>query len=197
MSSSPATSGTSAGPGRPWTQPLWLGRAVALVAAVTLLVYPLVTDDRYYQNMIILSLVFAVGASGLNIISGFAGYISLGQSATELSGGEAQRVKLASELRRAPRGDTLYLLDEPTSGLHPADSDRLIGHLQRLVDGGNTVIVVEHDMRVVAEADWVIDLGPDGGKAGGQVVASAPPEAVVVLGTHTGRALAPVLARTA
>ncbi|WP_440711505.1 excinuclease ABC subunit A [Herbiconiux sp. YIM B11900] len=106
------------------------------------------------------------------------GYISLGQSATELSGGEAQRVKLASELRRAQRGDTLYLLDEPTSGLHPADSDRLIGHLQRLVDGGNTVIVVEHDMRVVAEADWVIDLGPGAGDAGGQVIAEGTPEEV-------------------
>jgi excinuclease ABC subunit A len=106
------------------------------------------------------------------------GYISLGQSATELSGGEAQRVKLASELRRAPRGDTLYLLDEPTSGLHPADSDRLIGHLQRLVDRGNTVIVVEHDMRVVAEVDWVIDLGPGAGDAGGRVVAAGTPEAV-------------------
>ena len=108
------------------------------------------------------------------------GYISLGQSATELSGGEAQRVKLAAELRRAQLGDTLYLLDEPTSGLHPADSDRLIGHLQRLVDGGNTVIVVEHDMRVVAEADWVIDLGPGAGDAGGQVVAKGTPEEVSV-----------------
>jgi len=108
------------------------------------------------------------------------GYISLGQSATELSGGEAQRVKLAAELRRAQLGDTLYLLDEPTSGLHPADSDRLIGHLQRLVDGGNTVIVVEHDMRVVAEADWVIDLGPGAGDAGGQVVATGTPEEVSV-----------------
>jgi excinuclease ABC subunit A len=108
------------------------------------------------------------------------GYVSLGQSATELSGGEAQRVKLAAELRRAQLGDTLYLLDEPTSGLHPADSDRLIGHLQRLVDGGNTVIVVEHDMRVVAEADWVIDLGPGAGDAGGQVVAKGTPEEVSV-----------------
>jgi len=106
------------------------------------------------------------------------GYISLGQSATELSGGEAQRVKLASELRRAQRGDTLYLLDEPTSGLHPADADLLMGHLQRLVDGGNTVIVVEHDMRVVAEVDWVIDLGPGAGDAGGQVVAEGTPEEV-------------------
>jgi len=106
------------------------------------------------------------------------GYISLGQSATELSGGEAQRVKLASELRRAQRGDTLYLLDEPTSGLHPADADRLMGHLQHLVDGGNTVVVVEHDMRVVADVDWVIDLGPGAGDAGGRVVAEGTPEEV-------------------
>ncbi|MEF2979309.1 excinuclease ABC subunit UvrA [Subtercola sp. YIM 133946] len=106
------------------------------------------------------------------------GYIALGQSATELSGGEAQRVRLASELRRAQRGDTLYLLDEPTSGLHPADSDRLIGHLQRLVDAGNTVIIVEHDMRVVAQADWVIDLGPGAGDAGGRIVAEGTPETI-------------------
>ncbi|NQX34894.1 excinuclease ABC subunit UvrA [Herbiconiux sp. VKM Ac-2851] len=106
------------------------------------------------------------------------GYVALGQPATELSGGEAQRVKLASELRRVQRGDTLYLLDEPTSGLHPADTDRLLEHLQRLVDGGNTVIMVEHDMRVVAQADWVIDLGPGAGDAGGRVMAEGTPREV-------------------
>ncbi|MFB2554211.1 excinuclease ABC subunit A [Herbiconiux liangxiaofengii] len=113
------------------------------------------------------------------------GYVALGQPATELSGGEAQRVKLASELRRAQRGDTLYLLDEPTSGLHPADTDRLLEHLQRLVDGGNTVILVEHDMRVVAQADWVIDLGPGAGDAGGTVMAEGTPREVAAVKEST------------
>jgi len=106
------------------------------------------------------------------------GYLPLGQSATELSGGEAQRVKLASELRRAQHGDTLYLLDEPTSGLHPSDTDRLLVHLQHLVDAGNTVVMVEHDMRVVAQADWVIDMGPGAGDLGGTVVAQGTPRSV-------------------
>ncbi len=106
------------------------------------------------------------------------GYLPLGQSATELSGGEAQRVKLASELRRAQHGDTLYLLDEPTSGLHPSDTDRLLVHLQHLIDAGNTVVMVEHDMRVVAQADWVIDMGPGAGDLGGTVVAQGTPRAI-------------------
>jgi excinuclease ABC subunit A len=106
------------------------------------------------------------------------GYVRLGQPATELSGGEAQRVKLAGELQRAHRGDTLYLLDEPTAGLHPADSDRLLTHLHRLVDAGNTVVVAELDMRVVAQADYVIDLGPGAGEVGGRIVAAGTPSQV-------------------
>jgi excinuclease ABC subunit A len=103
------------------------------------------------------------------------GYLRLGQPATELSGGEAQRIKLATELQRVQRGTTLYVLDEPTTGLHPADVERLMTQLDRLVDAGNTVVVVEHDMRVVAGSDWVIDVGPGAGEEGGRIVASAPP----------------------
>ncbi|KHS50960.1 excinuclease ABC subunit UvrA [Brevibacterium linens] len=110
------------------------------------------------------------------------GYLRLGQPATELSGGEAQRVKLASELQRSQRGDTLYVLDEPTSGLHCADADRLVAHLQSLVDAGNTVVMVELDMRVVAVADHVIELGPGAGRAGGQVVATGSPAEVAATG---------------
>ena len=106
------------------------------------------------------------------------GYLRLGQPATELSGGEAQRIKLATELQRAGRGNTLYVLDEPTTGLHPSDVDRLIVQLQRLVDVGNTVVVVEHTMRVVAACDWVIDIGPGAGDEGGTVVCAGPPEKV-------------------
>ena len=106
------------------------------------------------------------------------GYLRLGQSATELSGGEAQRVKLATELQRPQRGDTLYILDEPTTGLHPADIDRLVAQLATLVAGGNTVIAVEHDMRVLAASDWVIDIGPGAGADGGAIVASGTPAQV-------------------
>ena len=108
------------------------------------------------------------------------GYLRLGQSATELSGGEAQRVKLATELQRPQRGDTLYILDEPTTGLHPADIDRLMLQLHTLVDAGNTVIAVEHDMRVVADSDWVIDLGPGAGDEGGRIVACGTPQQVAL-----------------
>lgn len=103
------------------------------------------------------------------------GYLRLGQSATELSGGEAQRVKLATELLRPPKGGTMYILDEPTTGLHPADVDKLLGQLQELTDKGNTVIVVEHDMQVIANCDWVIDMGPGAGDEGGKIIASGTP----------------------
>ncbi len=106
------------------------------------------------------------------------GYLRLGQPATELSGGEAQRIKLATELQRAQRGSTIYILDEPTSGLHPSDADRLMRHLQGLVDVGNTVVVVEHDMRMIAQVDWVIDLGPGAGEEGGRIIASGVPREV-------------------
>ncbi|TQS91297.1 excinuclease ABC subunit UvrA [Arthrobacter sp. TS-15] len=119
------------------------------------------------------------------------GYLRLGQPATELSGGEAQRIKLATELQRVQRGHTLYLLDEPTTGLHPADVQLLMAQLHKLVDAGNTVIVVEHEMDVVAGADWVIDLGPGGGDAGGEIMVAGPP--AVVAGSRTSRT-APYLA---
>lgn len=106
------------------------------------------------------------------------GYIKLGQPATELSGGEAQRIKLANELQRIQSGNTLYLLDEPTTGLHPSDVEKLTTMLHALVDSGNTVIVVEHDMDVIARADWVIDLGPGAGNDGGRIVATGTPSDV-------------------
>jgi excinuclease ABC subunit A len=120
------------------------------------------------------------------------GYLRLGQPATELSGGEAQRIKLATELQRAQRGDALYVLDEPTTGLHPADTDRPLAQLHGLVEEGNTVVVVEHEMRVVASSDWVIDLGPGAGEEGGRIVAAGTPAEVAEIEASR---TAPYLAR--
>jgi excinuclease ABC subunit A len=122
------------------------------------------------------------------------GYLRLGQPATELSGGEAQRVKLATELQRIPRGATLYVIDEPTIGLHPADVDRLMVQLEALVEAGNTVIVAEHEMRVAAAADWIIDLGPGAGDGGGKIVVAGTPRTVAAhAGSKTAAYLAPLL----
>ena len=121
-------------------------------------------------------------------------YIKLGQSATTLSGGEAQRVKLSKELSKRDTGKTLYILDEPTTGLHFQDIDQLLKVLHRLRDHGNTVIVIEHNLDVIKTADWIIDLGPEGGSGGGSIVGEGTPEALSKNGkSHTGRFLLELL----
>jgi len=122
------------------------------------------------------------------------GYIKVGQSATTLSGGEAQRVKLATELSRRATGKTLYILDEPTTGLHFDDIKNLLEVLNKLVDRGNTVLIIEHNMEVIKSVDWIIDLGPEGGDLGGKIVAQGTPKQVAkVKGSYTGQYLAKVL----
>jgi len=124
------------------------------------------------------------------------GYVKVGQQATTLSGGEAQRVKLAKELARRSTGQTLYILDEPTTGLHFEDVRKLLEVLQRLVDQGNSVVVIEHNLDVIKVADWIIDLGPEGGVRGGEIVAEGTPEQVAANArSFTGQYLAPLLER--
>jgi excinuclease ABC subunit A len=123
-------------------------------------------------------------------------YVRLGQSATTLSGGEAQRVKLARELAKRDTGKTLYILDEPTTGLHFEDIRQLLGVLHRLRDHGNTIVVIEHNLDVIKTADWLIDLGPEGGSGGGRIIAEGTPEQVAKMDvSHTGRFLEPILAK--
>ena len=147
----------------------WNDRSIAEVLGMTVdEAHDFFTDEPTVQRP--LALLRLIGL----------GYLRLGQPATELSGGEAQRIKLATELQRAQRGETLYVLDEPTTGLHPSDVDKLMVQLHALVDAGNTVVVIEHEMRVVAGSDWVIDLGPGAGDRGGQLVACGTPQEVAL-----------------
>src|SRR4249920_3377498 len=122
------------------------------------------------------------------------GYLTLGQPSNTLSGGEAQRIKLAYELAKESKGQTLYILDEPTTGLHFADTEALARVLHRLVDRGNTIVTIEHNLDIIREADWIVDLGPEGGAGGGRLVAAGPPETITATpDSHTGRCLRDLL----
>jgi len=161
------------------------------------------THAWFYDSQLIYSDVYAAMALAAHhtstiklgtLVDVGLGYIRLGQPATTLSGGEAQRVKLSSELAKRATGRTLYILDEPTTGLHFADTRRLIAVLQRLVDAGNTIVVIEHNLDVVKSADWIIDLGPEGGDGGGELVVAGTPEEVAADPTsYTGVFLGRVL----
>jgi excinuclease ABC subunit A len=143
---------------------------------------------EFFANIpVVLSKLQTLDAVGL-------GYIRIGQSATTLSGGEAQRIKLSRELSKRATGQTLYILDEPSTGLHAADVMRLIAVLQQLVDNGNTVLVIEHNLDIIKVSDWIIDLGPEGGDAGGEVIAYGTPEDVAAVpASYTGQFLRPYL----
>jgi excinuclease ABC subunit A len=136
----------------------------------------------------------AIGRHMTTLVQVGLGYVRLGQPAPTLSGGEAQRVKLASELQKRSTGRTVYVLDEPTTGLHFEDISKLLVVLQGLVDKGNTVIVIEHNLDVIKCSDWLVDMGPEGGSGGGRVIAEGTPEQVAAVAvSHTGRFLAPIL----
>ena len=159
---------------------MWQGRTIADILSLTVQG----ACEVFSEEVAIMRSLTVLRDIGL-------GYLRLGQPATELSGGEAQRIKLATELQRTQRGATLYILDEPTTGLHPRDIDRLLIQLNRLVDAGNTVVVVEHDMRTVAQCDWVIDIGPGAGDQGGKIVTAGRSSEVA---SHAGSRTAPYLA---
>lgn len=146
----------------------WHGLSIADVLELSVVQ----AQEAFAQEPRVRRALDALAAIGL-------GYLTLGQSATELSGGEAQRIKLATELQRSVRGHSVYLLDEPTSGLHPADVDLLVGELNRLVDAGQTVVVIQHDRRVIAQADHVIEMGPGAGRQGGRIIAQGAPAEVM------------------
>ena len=153
-------------------------------------------DEALYHKVLAAVRRFIDKTTGIQTLAQVGlGYIHLGQQATTLSGGEAQRVKLATELARRATGRTLYILDEPTTGLHFHDVAKLLEVLFRLRNTGNTLIIIEHNLDVIKTADWIIDLGPEGGSRGGQIVAEGPPEKIVrVAGSHTGHYLKSVLA---